>query len=141
MCAVCNSPSSTSQSLKPRIPYSWLSIRWRIKIIQADTIWFLIDKWLYRVANKFSDTLNELFLVNCLISKFFCGNTRWKLVSSPHYLKILIKSTKHCLSYSLKRYLRPISKITFVSNFDTEPWEFVSQKTLFLIQIIIILVK
>ena len=47
VCAVCNSPSSTSQSLKPRIPYSWLGIRWRIKIIQADTIWFLIDKWLY----------------------------------------------------------------------------------------------
>ena len=23
----------------------------------------------YRVANKFSDTLNELFVVNCLISK------------------------------------------------------------------------
>ena len=25
----------------------------------------------YRVANKFSDTLNELFVVNCLISIFF----------------------------------------------------------------------
>ena len=79
---------------------------------------------IYRVANKFSDTLNELFVVNCLISIFFCGNTRWKLVSSPHYLKILIKSTKHGLSYSLKRDLRPISKITFVSPFDTESWEF-----------------
>ena len=78
----------------------------------------------YRVANKFSDTLNELFVVNCLISIFFCENTRWKLVSSPHYLKILIKSTKHGLSYSLKRDLRPISKITIVSPFDTEPWEF-----------------
>ena len=78
----------------------------------------------YRVANKFSDTWNQLFVVNCLISNFFCENTRWKLVSSPHYLKILIKSTKHGLSYSLKRDLRPISKITFVSPFDTEAWEF-----------------
>ena len=82
----------------------------------------------YRVANKFSDTLNELFVVNCLISKFFCENTRWKLVSSSHYLKLLIKSTMHGLSYSLKCDLRSISKFTFVSPFDTEPWEFFSQK-------------
>ena len=76
------------------------------------------------VANKFSDTLNQLFVVNCLISNFFCENTRWKLVSSPHNLKILIKSTKHNLSYSLKCDLRSISKITFVSPFVAEPWEF-----------------
>ena len=79
---------------------------------------------MYRVANKFSDTLNELFVVNCLISRFFCENTRWKLVSSSHYLKLLIKSTMHGLSYSLKCDLRSISKFTFVSPFDTEPWEF-----------------
>ena len=80
------------------------------------------------VANKFSDTLNELFVVNCLISKLFCENTRWTLVSSTHYLKNLIKSTKDGLSYSLKPDLRPISEITFVSPFDTEPWEFFLQK-------------
>ena len=88
---------------------------------------YLVDpgvNYLYRVANKFSDTLNELFAVNCLISIFFCGNTRWKLVSSSHYLKLLIKSTMHGLSYSLKCDLRSISKFTFVSPFDTEPWEF-----------------
>ena len=84
--------------------------------------------FVYRVANKFSDTLDELFVVNCLISKFFFGNTRWKLVSSSHNLKILIKSTKHGLSYSLKCDPRPISKFTFVSHFDTEPWEFFSLK-------------
>ena len=77
----------------------------------------------YRVANKFSDTLNELFVVNCLISNFFCENTRWILVSSPHYWKILFKSTKHSLSYSLKRGLRSISKNTFVSPFDTRLWK------------------
>ena len=78
---------------------------------------------LYRVANKFSDTLNELFVVNCLMSKIFWRNTRWKWVSSLHYLKILIKLTKHGLSYSLKRSLRSISKSTFVSPFDTRLWK------------------
>ena len=89
----------------------------------------------------FSDTLNELFVVNCLISRFFCENTRWKLVSSSHYLKLLIKSTMHGLSYSLKCDLRSISKFTFVSPFDTEPWKKFLPKMLFLIQIIIILVE
>ena len=32
---------------------------------------------LYRVANKFSDTLNELFKVNCLISIFFVEIFIW----------------------------------------------------------------
>ena len=32
--------------------------------------------FLYRVANKFSDTLNELFVVNWLISKTFGENTK-----------------------------------------------------------------
>ena len=71
---------------------------------------------IYRVANKFSDTLNELFVVNSLISKFFCENSEWKLVSSSHYLN------------SLKRDLRLISKNTFVSPFDTEPWKIVRPK-------------
>jgi hypothetical protein len=59
---------------------------------------------LYRVGNKFSDTLNQLFLVNWFISNLFCENTKRKIVSSPHYLKILIKSTKDGL---WKRGLRP----------------------------------
>ena len=72
---------------------------------------------LYRVSKKFSDTLNELFVVNWLISHFFCDNTKWKVVSSPHYLKILLKYTKYGLSYSLKRDWKSISKITFVGGF------------------------
>ena len=71
----------------------------------------------YRVSNKFSDTFNELFVVNWLISHFFCDNTKWKVVTSPHYLKILLKSTKHGLSYNLKRDWKSISKITFVGGF------------------------
>ena len=59
---------------------------------------------LYRVGNKFSDTLNQLFSVNWFISNLFCENTKRKIVSSPHYLKILIKSTKDGL---WKRGLRP----------------------------------
>ena len=74
-------------------------------------------KRIYRASNKFSDTLNELFVVNWLISHFFCNNTKWKVVSFPHYLKILLKSTKHGLSYSLKRDWKSISKITFVGGF------------------------
>ena len=87
----------------------------------------------YRVANKFSDTLNELFVVNCLISKIFWGNTRWNLVSSPYYQKILIKSIKHGLSYSLKRGLRSISKSTFVSPFWHKALKKKIQKMLFVI--------
>ena len=71
----------------------------------------------YRASNKFSDTLNELFVVNWLISHFFCNNTKWKVVSFPHYLKILLKSTKHGLSYSHIHDWKSISKITFVSGF------------------------
>ena len=47
---------------------------------------------------------------------FFWENTKWKKVSYPHYLKIVIKLSKHGLSYSLKRDLRSISKITFCAN-------------------------
>ena len=39
-----------------------------------------------------------------------------KKVSSPHYLKILMKLSKHGISYSLKRNPRSISKITFCAN-------------------------
>ena len=76
-----------------------------------------INEKIYRASNKFSDTLNELFVVNWLISHFFCNNTKWKVVSFPHYLKILLKSTKHGLSYSLIRDWKSISKITFVGGF------------------------
>ena len=41
------------------------------KILTAalkEQVWASI---LYRVANKFSENLNELFVMNCLISKFF----------------------------------------------------------------------
>ena len=68
---------------------------------------------MYRVANKFSDTLNELFVVNCLISKIFCEHTRRKIVSYPHYLIILIKSTKQ-LSYPKLQTLKECElKISF----------------------------
>ena len=59
---------------------------------------------MYRVIHKFSDTWNELFVVNWFISKMFWGNTKWKKVSSPHYLKILMKLSKHGISYSLKHW-------------------------------------
>ena len=63
------------------------------------------------------------------------------VVSYPYYLKILIKSIKHGLSYSLKRDQKSISKISFVpgfvliQNFDN------FSKTLFVIQIWIIFAK
>ena len=75
----------------------------------------------YRVYLKFSDTWNELFVVNWVISKFFWGNTKWKEVSSQHYLKILMKLSKHGVSYSLKRDPSPISKITFFANLSVSP--------------------
>ena len=71
---------------------------------------------IYRVIHKFSYTWNKLFLVNWFTSTFFWENTKWKKVSYPHYLKIVIKLSKHGLSYSLKRDLRSISKITFCAN-------------------------
>ena len=39
-----------------------------------------------------------------------------KKVSSPHYLKILVKLSKHGISYSLKCDPRSSSKITFYAN-------------------------
>ena len=83
------------------------------------------------------------FVVNWLITNFFCENTKWKIVFSPHYLKILIKSTNHGLSYSLKRDWKSISKITFVSGFVLalliQNSNNFSQKLLFVFQISIIL--
>ena len=57
------------------------------------------------------------------------GNTKWRKVSSPHYLKNLMKLNKHCISYSLKRDSRTISKMTLYANLrsspiDTELWYF-----------------
>ena len=59
--------------------------------------------------------------------KNFWGNTKWKRALSPHYLKILMKLSKHGISYSLQRDPRSISKITFYANLrvspiDTELW-------------------
>ena len=76
----------------------------------------------------------ELFHLN-----FFRENTKWKKGSYTHYLKILIKLSKHGLSYSLKRDWRSISKITFYANWrvspiDTEIWELFKQKLLFVIR-------
>ena len=81
--------------------------------------------------------------MNWLISSTFCWNTKWKIVSSPHYLKILIKSTKHDLSYSLERDRKSISKITFVPGFVLalliQNFNMFSQKLLFRTKISIIL--
>ena len=51
---------------------------------------------------------------NFLFQIFFCENTKWKIVPSPHYLEILLKSTKYGLSYNLKLDQKSISKATFV---------------------------
>ena len=75
----------------------------------------------YRVIHKFSYTWNELFVVNWFISKIFWGNTKWKNVSCPHYLKILMKLSKHGISYSLRPDPRSISKITFYANLIVNP--------------------
>ena len=75
----------------------------------------------YRVFLKFSDTWNELLAVNWFISDFFWRNTKWKKVSSPHYLKSLMKWSKHVISHSLKRDPRSISKITFYANLRVSP--------------------
>ena len=44
-----------------------------------------------------------------------------KKISSPHYLKILMKLIKHGISYNLKRDPSPISKITFYANLSVSP--------------------
>ena len=79
------------------------------------------------VVKKRQDTWNELFVVNWFISIFFCKNTKWKKVSYPHYLKIVIKLSKHGLSYSLKCDPRPISKITFCANLSVKSFIFFSK--------------
>ena len=98
---------------------------------------------IYRVGHKFSDTLNELFVVNWLISNFFGENSKWEIASSSHNLKILVKSINHGLSYSLKRDQKSISKITFVPGFVLslliQKLDNFSQKLLFVIKICIIL--
>ena len=44
-----------------------------------------------------------------------------KKVSSPNYLKILMKLNKNGISYSLRRDPRSISKITFYANLIVNP--------------------
>ena len=73
-----------------------------------------LAKWptlMYRVSHKFSYTWNELFVMNWFISKIFWGNTKWKNISCPHYLKILMKLSKHGISYTLRHDPRSISKM------------------------------
>ena len=94
-------------------------------------VWGRLDN-IYRVIHKFSYTWNELFLVSWFTVTFFCENAKWKKVSYPHYLEIVIKLSKNGLSYSLKRDPKSISKITFLpirvlSPIDTELYFF--QKT------------
>ena len=68
------------------------------------------------------------------ISNFFCKSTKWKKVSSPHYLKISIRLSKRGLSYSLKHDGRSISKITFFPIWELtlliQSFEKFSKKTL-----------
>ena len=52
---------------------------------------------------------------------FFVKIPNEKKISSPHYLKISSKLSKHGLSYSLKRDPRSISKITFCANSSVNP--------------------
>ena len=44
-----------------------------------------------------------------------------KKVSSPYYMNILMKSSKHGINYSLKPDPRSISKITFYANLRVSP--------------------
>ena len=44
-----------------------------------------------------------------------------KKSSFPHYLKILMKLSKHGISYSLQGDMRSISKITFYANLIVDP--------------------
>ena len=52
---------------------------------------------------------------------FFSGNTKRKKVSSPHYLKNLMKLSKLGISYSLKHDSRTISKMTLYANLRSSP--------------------
>ena len=49
-----------------------------------------------------------------------------KKIASPHYLKISMKLSKHGISYSLKRDLRLISKITFCANLSVCPIDIIN---------------
>ena len=53
--------------------------------------------------------------------KFFLRKYQMKKVSCPHYLNMLMKLSKHGISYSLKRDPRSISKITFYANLSVSP--------------------
>ena len=53
---------------------------------------------------------------------FFCENTKWKKVSYQNYLKIVIKLSKHGLSYSLKCDPRSISKITLFADLSVKSY-------------------
>ena len=46
-------------------------------------------------------------------SQLYWGNAKWKYVLRPHYLKILMKLSKHGISYSLRRDPRSIIKALY----------------------------
>ena len=68
----------------------------------------------YRVVFMFSDTQNVAFVANWLMWIKIALNSKFWLVSYPHFLKISLKLIKCGLSYSLKCDPRPFSEFTKV---------------------------
>ena len=84
----------------------------------GEKLYFKTEFWQYspyRVYLKFFIHLKWALCGNWFIS-VFSRKCQMKKVSSPHYLKILVKSSKHGLSYSLKRDSSSIPKTTFYGN-------------------------
>ena len=76
------------------------------------TVVSLLYTYVYRVRFIFSDTLDT-----CLIGKWFIlevslQNIKFTLISYQYFLKILLRSVKHGLSYDLNGNQRSDQKIT-----------------------------
>ena len=67
---------------------------------------------MYRVRNKFSDTIVMPFVDKWLIWLKSLLSTKVTFISDPHILKISLRSNKHGLRYSLKSTWRYSSKFT-----------------------------
>ena len=83
-------------------------------------------------------TLEMSFLWWTGSSQKFLRKYQMKKVSFSHYLKILMKSSKHGISYTLKRHPRSLSIITFYANLKVSPiqsFDDFSKTMLFVVQV------
>ena len=105
---------------KPRVSSSkvWLSVVYYDLYVCSSKIKITISLSLYRVRNKFSDTLDMSFVGKWLTWIWSLLKTKLTFVTYPHILKISLASSRYGFRYSHRG--KPRSKSKFTHQFITD---------------------